>query len=240
MIGLGKTDIGKVRPLNEDTLYINDRAIGCLENLYIVADGMGGHNAGEVASNESVRFFCEYIENNKSDEILDLMVSALRYANKKVYEMSLENEGYSNMGTTFVGATFKDDTGYFVHVGDSRVYIARGNKLHQITTDHTYVMEMVRAGEMTLEEAKVNPRRNIITRAIGTNEKVVVDGLVSKMMKNDIILLCSDGLTGMLSDDELNDILNEDSGINDKVGKMIEEANRNGGTDNITAIIITE
>ncbi|MBR1737615.1 MAG: serine/threonine-protein phosphatase, partial [Firmicutes bacterium] len=139
MIGFGKTDIGKVRPLNEDTLYIRDSAIGCLENLYIVADGMGGHNAGEVASNEAVRFFCEYIENNTCDEILDLMVSALRYANKKVYEMSLENEGYSNMGTTFVGATFKDDMGYFVHVGDSRVYITRGNKIHQITTDHTYV-----------------------------------------------------------------------------------------------------
>ncbi|MBR1735645.1 MAG: serine/threonine-protein phosphatase, partial [Firmicutes bacterium] len=100
--------------------------------------------------------------------------------------------------------------------------------------------EMVRAGEMTLEEARVSPRRNIITRAIGTDEKVVVDGLVSKMMKNDIILLCSDGLTGMLSDEELNNILNDESDINDKVQKMIEEANRNGGTDNITAIIITE
>jgi len=240
MTGIGKSDIGKVRTCNEDSVFVINSPIGCLQNLYIVADGMGGHKSGEVASSNAVKYFCEFIENrNQEGEILDILVEGVGYANKKVYEMSKENEAYSNMGTTFLAASFSHDKIYIAHVGDSRLYIIRNNEIKQLTTDHTYVMDMVRSGFISKEEAKFHPDRNIITRALGIDGSLSVDGIFNKILHNDIIVMCSDGLYEMIDD---NDILNiaEDISLSleKRAEKMIEYANSLGGKDNVSVILI--
>ena len=240
MLGIGKSDIGKVRTCNEDSIFVQNSPIGCLQNLYIVADGMGGHKSGEVASSNAVKYFCEFIENRNSEgEILDILVEGVGYANKKVNEMSKKDEAYSNMGTTFLAASFLQDKIYIAHVGDSRLYLVRNKEIKQLTTDHTYVMDMVRSGFISKDEARVHPDRNIITRALGTNESLSVDGIFNKILYNDIIVMCSDGLYEMIDD---NCILNiaEDISLNleRKAEKMIEYANSLGGKDNVSVILI--
>lgn len=241
MIGFGKTDIGRRRELNEDSIFVSNIPVGELPNLYIVADGMGGHNAGEIASSLSVEYFCEFISNNslKDDEILDTIVGGVKYANDKVYQESLKNESYSNMGTTFLASVIKNDRIYIAHVGDCRLYKSNSNEMLQITTDHTYVMEMLKAGEISFDEAQNNPKSNIITRAVGVDSDVNVDGLFCDISENDRIILCSDGLYGMLTDKEIFDIISDTRfSVEEKVGRLIESALSNGGKDNISVIVI--
>lgn len=241
MIGFGKTDIGRRRELNEDSIFVSNIPVGELPNLYIVADGMGGHNAGEIASSMSVEYFCEFISNNslKDDEILDTIVGGVKYANDKVYQESLKNESYSNMGTTFLASVIKNDRIYIAHVGDCRLYKSNSNEMLQITTDHTYVMEMLKAGEISFDEAQNNPKSNIITRAVGVDSDVNVDGLFCDISENDRIILCSDGLYGMLTDKEIFDIISDTRfSVEEKVGRLIESALSNGGKDNISVIVI--
>lgn len=241
MIGFGKTDIGRRRELNEDSIFVSNIPVGELPNLYIVADGMGGHNAGEIASSLSVEYFCEFISNNslKDDEILDTIVGGVKYANDKVYQESLKNESYSNMGTTFLASVIKNDRIYIAHVGDCRLYKSNNNEMLQITTDHTYVMEMLKAGEISFDEAQNNPKSNIITRAVGVDSDVNVDGLFCDISENDRIILCSDGLYGMLTDKEIFDIISDTRfSVEEKVGRLIESALSNGGKDNISVIVI--
>lgn len=241
MIGIGKTDIGKARSKNEDSIFVKNSLEGNISNLYIVADGMGGHKAGSIASSFSIKYFCEYIENNcfDNEEILDLLVSAVKYSNEKVYKMSLENSDYSNMGTTFLACTIKENMLYIAHIGDCRLYLIRQKQIAQITTDHTYVMEMVKAGEITYEQARNHPNSNVVTRALGIEEDIIIDGLFCRINDGDIVLLCSDGLSGMVTDNEILQITSDEyMTIEEKVDKLIDTANNNGGRDNISVIII--
>ena len=240
MVGIGKSDIGKLRENNEDSIFVQNSDIGCLKNVFIVADGMGGHKSGEVASSNAVRFFCEFIQNiNESKEILDTIVEGVGYANKKVKELSETSDAYTNMGTTFLVASIYDDKLYIAHVGDSRLYIVRNNEIKQITTDHTYVMDMVKSGVITKEEAKVHPDRNIITRALGVDKNLSIDGIFNKIYNDDIIIMCSDGLYEMLEDDKILNIAQITSlSLEKKAEKLIENANLFGGRDNISVILI--
>lgn len=240
MVGIGKSDIGKLRENNEDSIFVQNSDIGCLKNVFIVADGMGGHKSGEVASSNAVRFFCEFIKNtNESKEILDTIVEGVGYANKKVKELSETSDAYTNMGTTFLVASIYDDKLYIAHVGDSRLYIVRNNEIKQITTDHTYVMDMVKSGVITKEEAKVHPDRNIITRALGVDKNLSIDGIFNKIYNDDIIIMCSDGLYEMLEDDKILNIAQITSlSLEKKAEKLIENANLFGGRDNISVILI--
>ena len=237
----GKTNQGMVRTNNEDYLFFSDGQIGSLPNLYIVADGMGGHNAGEVASYTAVNELIKYIEENEKTvedtDILDILVEGVKYANEKTYALSREKDSYKEMGTTIVAAVIKGSRIYVVNVGDSRLYRFRNGYLAQLTTDHTYVQMLVKNGEITEEEAQTHPKRNIIMRAVGTDDTVCCDGTIFNVLPDDTFLLCSDGLSGMLSDGEMAEILSKDLTIEQKVNALIDAANENGGNDNITVII---
>ncbi len=241
MLGFGRTDVGKVRGHNEDNILVQNTPVGGLPDLYVVADGMGGHKAGEVASELAIKYCCAYLsdKNIKEGEILDTLIEAVKFANTQVYAESRSAEQYHDMGTTFVGCTIVGETAYIAHVGDSRLYKVNKNDIEQITTDHSYVEMMVKAGEITPQEAENHPDRNIITRAVGTNDTVDVDGYVLNLAKDDIILICSDGLSTMVSNEDLFNIISKDDlTLEQRVNILVESANENGGKDNISAILI--
>ena len=175
----GKTDVGLVRKINQDFIFYSRESVGAFPNLFIVADGMGGHNAGEVASQNAVKFIAEEMQrllNDKDEtEIPGRLCRAVEGANEKVYRMSTENKIHSGMGTTVVAAFICEGVAYVANVGDSRAYAIRSDEIAQITTDHSVVSELVMSGTITREEARVHPQKNIITRAIGTDSKVKVD-----------------------------------------------------------------
>lgn len=239
MIAVGKTDIGLVRSQNQDSICIHSDSVGTLPNLFIVADGMGGHNAGDVASNTAINAFCQYAQQNRGQEILDTLIGGVQFANSEVYRMSKTDESLSNMGTTFVGVSVSGENTYVAHVGDSRLYRIREGKIAQITNDHSLINDMLRSGEITVEEAKLYPYKNIITRAVGTNASVNVDGLVEKNIDGDILLLCSDGLSGMLSRQEILDIVSDENiSLEERADKLVELAKSHGGLDNISVILV--
>lgn len=242
MLGYGRTDIGCVRPKNEDSIYVSNEPVGKLDNLYIVADGMGGHRAGQVASNTAIEAFLAYLNKyqpDSTDEPLDMIIGAVNMANDAVYKLGRTYEEYSEMGTTIIGATVVGNNMYVAHVGDSRLYKISDGKIEQVTNDHSLVAEMVRAGQITEEEARNHPQRNCITRAVGTDSSVVTDGLIVKVKENDIILICSDGLSTMLEDDEICNIASAGGfSLEDRTSMLVEAAKKNGGFDNISVIII--
>ena len=233
MKAVGNSVIGMRRTNNEDAIYINEQ-----KNLYLVADGMGGCNAGEVASSTAISAFVKAMENAENGEILDKMMSEVAQCNKEVYQKSRENIEFLDMGTTLVAVTIENEKMFVVHVGDSRVYLFRENNLQQITTDHSYVMELVKIGSITREEAEVHPKRNIITRAIGIREDVEADTIIEDMKQGDKILLCTDGLSNMVSKGEMTKILIEQCSTEEKVKKLVVLANEKGGLDNISLILI--
>jgi len=238
MRGFGKSVAGMQRKNNEDSIYVGGEN-AALDNVFIVADGMGGHNAGEVASKLAIDTFAEYVKNNyDSENILDVLIEGVIIANKSVYEEAINNENESGMGTTFTCACIEKGKLYAAHVGDSRIYIFGKNGIKQITNDHSFVMEMVKQGRITLEEARIHPKRNIITRAVGTEDSIDVDTAIKEIKNDDIILICSDGLYGMVADEEIERIIYENETIEECVEKLIDKANENGGKDNISAIII--
>lgn len=242
MFGVGKTDIGQLRPKNEDSIYVSNEPVGKLSNLYIVADGMGGHKAGQVASNTAIEAFIAYLSKYQPDsteEPLDMLIGGINMANEAVYRLGHSYEEYRDMGTTMVAATITGDNMYIAHVGDSRLYKITDGKIEQITNDHSLVAEMVRAGQITEEEARVHPQRNCITRAVGTDSSVVSDGLIVRVRGNDVIVMCSDGLNTMLEDREILDIAdNRSLSAEERVNMLIDKANNNGGKDNISAVVI--
>lgn len=239
MIAVGKTDIGLIRSQNQDSIFISENCIGSLPNVFIVADGMGGHKAGDVASQTAIKCFCEYAGKAK-DEILDTLIGAVQYANTGVYNLSKSNEDYVGMGTTFVVATVDDKNLYIAHVGDSRLYRIRNNEIIQLTNDHSLVNDMLKSGDITAEEAADYPYKNIITRAVGIDESVVVDGIVEQNADDDILLLCSDGLSGMVSKEEILDIiLDKSMSLEEKADRLIDRAKNYGGRDNISVVLVT-
>lgn len=241
MKGFGNTDIGKSRNSNQDNVFILNTNIGSLDNLYIIADGMGGHKAGDVASKKAIEFFVQAIEEGEMEEndVLDLMISSLSYTNSEVYELSKSNKEYENMGTTFLATTIKNDKIYIVHIGDCRLYGIRNNKIVQMTTDHTYAMDLFKAGIISKEEAEIAKEASILTRALGTNRNIEADALFCDVYSNDIFIMCSDGLNTMVSNEEIIEIAQlPNISTDEKVQKMIEKANENGGKDNIAVIVI--
>lgn len=230
------TDKGKKRELNEDYIYTSAQPVGKLPNLLIVADGMGGHNAGDYASEHTVKKVVEVIKELTSEEsVEDILSKAINEANEYIYNCSLTDESLNGMGTTLVVASCEDDKLTVANVGDSRLYVVN-EKITQITKDHSYVEEMVSCGGLDKESARNHPDKNIITRAIGVKKTVDTDIFNIEIKDGDIVLLCSDGLTNMLEDEVIHRIIAEND-IEKATEILIKEANENGGRDNITVVL---
>jgi len=240
----GLTDTGQVRNHNEDVLFHSTEPVGPLPNLFIVADGMGGHNAGEVASSKSLEHCCNFIRNSTDpvsatpNDIRDILVAAAQQANRNVFELSVSNREYSGMGTTFSACAIIGNTLVVAHIGDSRIYTISPGGITQITTDHTYVEEMVQAGKISRSEARTHPRRNVLTKVLGCDPMTAADGTIHSLEGVDSVLLCSDGLTDMITDEQILEIVTQNTSIEARSEVLINAANQEGGRDNITAIII--
>lgn len=238
-------DVGKIRKMNQDTVFCSLEPVGFLPNLFIVADGMGGHKAGDLASAEAVHCFVKYIEEHslEAEDIVDLMRLALEEANRYVYFLSQESEDYQGMGTTFVAATFCGNTLYCINVGDSRLYQlnragARPMSLERVTEDHSIVEMLLKQGMITEEEARVHPQKNMITRAVGIDEFVEIDDFRLDVEQLVRVMLCSDGLSNMVSDLDILNLLSGQYDVEEAVKRLVQKANENGGKDNISVIVI--
>lgn len=237
MKAFGMTDIGRIRKNNQDYLFISEDAIGNLPNVYIVADGMGGHRAGEVASKGAVDSIVSSIENTSLNDPVSIMEEAVTSANNEVFNMSRDNPEFEGMGTTLVVTTVYDKDFYVANIGDSRLYIIN-DEIHQITRDHSYVEEMVSRGELDKDSARTHAKKNVITRAVGVESGTYADYFQVKYKKGDKILMCSDGLSNMINDEDLKIIVKKDIPVKDIVNELVYTANHNGGADNITAIVV--
>lgn len=231
------TDVGQVRKINQDYLFTSENPVGNLPNLFIVADGMGGHNAGDFASRFTVENVVEAVKNSKETQKVAIIREAIEQTNRKLIEKAGEKEELAGMGTTIVVCTIEENQACIANVGDSRLYIL-GNDIKQVTKDHSLVEEMVRMGELDPENARIHPNKNIITRAIGAGEEVLVDFFTIPIEKGNRILMCSDGLTNMVEDEEIRLIVDRQQDLVDGVQQLIACANQNGGKDNIAVILI--
>jgi PPM family protein phosphatase len=242
----GSTHVGRQRQHNEDTYLVKPEA-----HLYLVADGMGGHAAGEIASRIAAESVFEFITHTAEDDgtwphaydehyrrSTNRLMAALKIANTKVLDAMRKDSRLRGMGTTVVASLFEDDTISFAHVGDSRAYMVREGKLSRITNDHSWVFEQVQAGMLTEEEAERHPLRNVITRALGGALTVVPDASEIACKKGDVFLLCSDGLTGMVPEDQILEILLKHSDLEEACKSLIDFANERGGYDNVTCVLI--
>ncbi len=223
--------------MNQDYVFSSETPVGNLPNLFIVADGMGGHNAGDYASRYAVEIMVQTIRECKKEEPAAIFAQAVEAANQKLLEKAAEDIHLSGMGTTAVLASVYRDCLWTANVGDSRLYVL-SDGIRQVTRDHSLVEEMVRLGELEKEEARVHPDKNIITRAIGAADEVDADIFEVDIGDKDEILMCSDGLTNMIEDEQILEIVKGQKTIEEKVEKLVETANHNGGKDNITVIVI--
>ncbi len=230
------TDVGRKREVNQDYVYVTDKPIGPFPNLLVVADGMGGHKAGDFASKYTVKVVREELEKTSLDKPQEILRSVVEIANHKLIEVSQTDVKLEGMGTTLVAATVIGNTLYFSNVGDSRLYLV-SDKIRQISKDHSLVEEMVRLGGIKAEEAKHHPDKNIITRAMGVKEDVEADIYEYRLRKGDIILMCTDGLSNMVEDEDMFDIIKSARDIVEAVLMLIEKANSNGGRDNIGVVM---
>ena len=234
-----KTDKGKKRDRNEDSLFVMPQ-----ENIYIVADGVGGQNSGEIASSLAVRSIAEYIkavpiaQNLREEALKAYFLDCMKHANRVIMQNALLAEENTGMATTVVLLYLSEKFAYIVNMGDSRAYICRDGQISQITEDHTYVNELVKGGSITKAQAETHPQKNMITRALGGDDKVLPDFYRVETLKNDIIILCSDGLYGELSAEEIVGIAAESNSMSALSKSLVQRANRNGGHDNITVICL--
>ena len=231
------TDVGQIRQVNQDYIYTSEQPIGNLPNLFVVADGMGGHNAGDFASSFAVRVLVESVNQDMNFNPIKIIRSAIETANEQLLEQASKNEELKGMGTTIVVATVVGRYVYVANVGDSRLYVA-GDKMEQVTRDHSLVGEMIRMGELSEAQARSHPDRNIITRALGTGPDVAIDFFDVKLEDNARIIMCSDGLSGMLTDDEIFETLTSCRDGEDPAKALMHRANDNGGRDNIAVIVV--
>lgn len=232
------TDRGRKRELNEDYIFTSGDPIGGLDNLFIVADGMGGHNAGDYASEHTVKCIIDTVSKlPPSDEVQSILSKAIEEANTFVHSRSLEDTALSGMGSTLVLATIQNQQAIVANVGDSRLYLIQDKEMIQITRDHSFVEEMISLGEIDREAARNHPDKNIITRAIGVKDTVLADFFVVNLHKGDRLLLCSDGLTNMLKDQEILDIVQRFE-TEPAVKELIRCANDRGGRDNISVVLV--
>lgn len=237
----GKTDVGQVRSTNQDSFLIDES-----HQLYIVADGMGGHAGGEIASQVAIEEIQKYLKNHeesfqRNDDdhtkiISQHLAQAVNHASARIYERALEDPALKGMGTTATLIKMVGNRAFVAHVGDSRLYLIRSGYLYQITNDHSLVNEQVRAGIITEEEAKIHHLKNVITRSVGYQEEEDVDTTSFDISDKDLLVLCSDGLHGKVSDQEISKAINEKQ-LN-SVEHLIDLANDRGGEDNITLVVI--
>ena len=235
-----KSDVGKVREINEDSYYISESLDEV--QLYIIADGMGGYNGGEIASSLAIKSAKNYIENNfaqadkDKESIIQLVASSLEYANMVVYEKSKENKELNGMGTTLDICLIYNNKAYIGHVGDSRIYRIRKDFIRKLTQDHSYVQKLVKDGKITEEEAAHHPQKNMLMKALGCNAFVEPDVMVKGFLKEDILIINSDGLTNLVPQEEIFKQAKKD--IEQAPKELVKIANENGGYDNITVVII--
>ena len=232
------TNIGKKRKLNQDYVYTSEQPVGKLPNVFIVADGMGGHKAGDYASKVTVETIVEEIGNSQEEEPSIIFDHAIQKANTLIRMRAGESPDLEGMGTTVVAATCKGNILQVANVGDSRLYITNHREIRQITRDHSLVEEMVRMGGIGKEEARNHPDKNIITRAVGADDTIKPDFFSVKLDEGDMILMCTDGLTNMLEDEEIRMILEESRDMVEKAESLVAAANEKGGKDNISVILI--
>ncbi len=231
------TDIGRRRKLNQDTVYSCEHPLGNLNNLFIVADGMGGHKAGDYASAYTVKAIEREVEVCEDKSPIKILREAITVANMEIYEKASTEPDFAGMGTTVVAATVSDDILYVANVGDSRLYLI-DKGITQVTKDHSLVAELVRKGSLDESQAKLHPDKNIITRAIGAASTVEIDFFEVELSPGDIILMCTDGLTNMVDDDEILRIVRCGVDVPEMAENLIKMANHNGGKDNIGVVII--
>ena len=235
-----KSDVGKVREINEDSFYISDSLDEI--QLYILADGMGGYKGGEVASKLAIQSAKNYIESNfkqiekDKDSIIQLVGSSIEYANMIVYEKSKENKELNGMGTTLDVCLIYNNRVFIGHVGDSRVYRIRKEFMRKLTQDHSYVQKLVKDGTITKEEAVHHPQKNMLMKALGCNAFVEPDVMVKGFLKDDILIMNSDGLTNLVSQEEIFKEAKKD--IEQAPKELVNLANEKGGYDNITVVVI--
>ena len=232
------TDIGRVRSMNQDYIYSSPEMVGSLPNLFLVADGMGGHQAGDYASRFAVENLVIYINRTAKGSPVMQLKTGIETVNEQLYEESLVREELKGMGCTLVAGVVEDQTLYVANVGDSRLYLIHNETIRQVTKDHSYVEEMVAMGQMRRGSADYNSRKNIITRAMGIGRSVEPDFFEVDLEEGDYILLCSDGLSNMVDDESILRIITGTGNLKDKASSLIREANRQGGIDNIAVVLV--
>ena len=240
MISFGKTDIGMVRSMNQDSIFFSDKKIGNLPNLYIVADGMGGHKAGDYASAHAVSWFVDYAKECSYENPITIMKTGIAKVNDMLLQMSNEHSELKGMGTTFVAAVMIDDKMYVANIGDSRLYVIGQEDTRQITLDHSLVEELIRTGQLDRRKVRFHPEKNIITRALGTGKEAVPDFFEVELQPGEKVLLCSDGLTNMVEDDEIGSIVMRQQFVDRICEQLIDRANYYGGKDNIGVVVIEQ
>ena len=233
MLAQAKTDIGKLRETNEDRFI-------CKEQLFVVADGMGGHVAGEIASRMATDAIAKIVDERNPEESIDKILEvAIIKANNQIYQFAEQNEDFAGMGTTVTAVYIEDGKVYWGHVGDSRLYLCRDGQMLHITQDHSLVGELLRSGSISKEDAINHPQRNILTRAVGTDDSITIDTGIFDWLKGDKLLLCTDGLTNMVPDGEIYQVLQAAAdGSASIVEQLVDRANNAGGFDNITVILV--
>ncbi len=235
-----KTDVGKARKTNQDAVNVKEISDDFVWS--VVCDGMGGTSGGDVASRTAVEEVTKYLdrnlnENKNFEKIKEIMYSAVQEANEAIYEKARKDDELSSMGTTVVLCAIVGDMLHVMHAGDSRAYLIDKSGIKQLSKDHSIVQEMIENGEITQKEAKNHPRRNIITRALGIEADIKLDYTQIKLQKDDIILLCTDGLTNHLDENQIFKICSN-SDFSSVAKKLVDEANKHGGSDNITVAVI--
>ena len=239
MKAFAATDVGKVREVNQDCVFSSIGPVGCLPNLFIVADGMGGHKAGDIASRLTVDSVVDKLSKVNSKDYISVITDTIIKVNKEVIDKAAESQDYEGMGTTLVVATVFENILKVANVGDSRLYVI-GEDIIQITRDHSLVEEMVTNGQLARADARVDKRKNIITRAIGGESKVEAEMFSVELKPKDKILMCSDGLSNMVDDTEILEIINREPDIEKAARMLIDAANENGGKDNISVVIVEQ
>lgn len=233
------TDIGRLRKQNQDYVFRSEVPVGPLPNLFIVADGMGGHKAGEYASMCAVETVVDEVNLSKERGGIRVLSKAIYKANARVRSKALSDEHYYGMGTTFVAATIDEDSLIVANIGDSRLYLISDGQIRQITTDHSLVEEMVRLGSLERNKARLHPDKNIITRALGVIDEADVDFFeIERLRAGDTILMCSDGLSNMVEDSEMLGIISGQGSVEERANRLVAAANMNGGRDNIAVVLI--
>ena len=238
MNSTGRTDKGRKRSNNQDSIFISDTPVGPLPNLYIVADGMGGHAAGDFASRFAINVVIDFIRKSTVRNPISLLKRALVYANSELYKEAEKDKEKSGMGTTMVAAVLTDKKLYVANIGDSRLYVIN-DRIIQVTMDHSLVEELIRSGQLERNKGRNHPEKNIITRAMGSRGEAMPDFFEIEVNPGDKILMCTDGLSNMVEDDEIRDIVEDSATSEDAVSSLINRANYYGGNDNVSVVIVS-